>query len=656
MTNGREMTPPLVFSTPPHISNINTNERPPVNTTVFVATTPGNKPFAYRASSLTIPTPMISPAFIEANYKILKSILRDRQRQICNKGKEAEPEGISRVTDLQKLEERKMEVHNIKQREGESVRAFATRYTYDTLLILGLHEDQRIFGFVHGLRTRNLIEHLSIDLPSTYTGLMEKTYTWIEAREVATNGALNDRRDNFERLLSRLSKSPRKIFAIEKVARSFEQPPRMLGNRQSRDMSKYCYFYEDHGHDTNDYRQLRSQIKEAMKSSQLSHLVKGIKKERETTSDNQRGEKKEKITTPAEAPILMINKEEACIRNNISKSPTIEGMEITFVPVTKGSNSSTPVVIKAKIFIRKTYIQASKVDSQVLLVGFLGGKSQAIGEVLLEITIGDTPLSRSETLNFVIVRSNSPYNMLLGRTIMPKIGLRKKNTKLEETKPNYEWKLYTDEASCSDSSGAGLMLIDPKAPPKINTAIKEIYEGSYGFNTVPHSMVVMITKQAYYWPSMHKDFARIIQDCEKCKEQSAVRKGEEIKTITARNAWSSSHWGISILGPLPTAPGEYVVCRLGVPQIISSKDDKHFKEGIFRDLCRGLKITQSLSPITEHMEIISRIEKQLTRRQRGWVDDLPQYDALPRSWLFDLESLKDIVFVLGEYLERLGEG
>ncbi|GJS53924.1 MAK10-like protein [Tanacetum coccineum] len=55
----------------------------------------------------------------------------------------------------------------------------------------GLHEEQRIFGFVHGLRTRNLVEHLSTDLQSTYKGLMEKTYTWIEAREVATNGTKN---------------------------------------------------------------------------------------------------------------------------------------------------------------------------------------------------------------------------------------------------------------------------------------------------------------------------------------------------------------------------------------------------------------------------------------------------------------------------------
>ncbi|GJW25436.1 hypothetical protein Tco_0039247 [Tanacetum coccineum] len=285
-------------------------------------------------------------------------------------------------------------LHSIQQREGESVRAFATRYTDDTLQILGLHEDQHISGFVHGLRTRNLVKHLSTDLLSTYKGLMEKTYTWIEAREVATNRAPNDQRDNSE--------------------------------RRSRDMYKYCYFHEDHGYDTNDCRQLKSQIEEVVKSGQLSHLVNRIKKERAKTSDSQRGEKKEKSTTPPEAPILMINQEEACTRNNTSKSPTFEGREITFPQVTKGSNSSAPVVIKAKIFGRevgrvhmdsgssceviyehcflklKPSIQASKVDSQVPLVGFLGKKSWAIGEVLLEITIGDTPLSRKETLNFII--------------------------------------------------------------------------------------------------------------------------------------------------------------------------------------------------------------------------------------------------------------
>nr|GEY44596.1 putative reverse transcriptase domain-containing protein [Tanacetum cinerariifolium] len=81
-----------------------------------------------------------------------------------------------------------------------------------------------------------------------------------------------------------LSKSPREILTTEKVARSFKQPPHMFGSRRSRDMSKYCHFHEYHMHETNDCRQLRRQIEEAVKSGQLSHLVKGIKKERAIAS------------------------------------------------------------------------------------------------------------------------------------------------------------------------------------------------------------------------------------------------------------------------------------------------------------------------------------------------------------------------------------
>ncbi|GJY78823.1 reverse transcriptase domain-containing protein [Tanacetum coccineum] len=88
----------------------------------------------------------------------------------------------SHFSQQKKFTKTHLAVQNIKQREGESTRAFITRYTDDTLQILGLHEEQRISGFVHGLRMRILVEHLSTDLPSTYKGLMEKTYTWVEAR------------------------------------------------------------------------------------------------------------------------------------------------------------------------------------------------------------------------------------------------------------------------------------------------------------------------------------------------------------------------------------------------------------------------------------------------------------------------------------------
>nr|GEU34302.1 reverse transcriptase domain-containing protein [Tanacetum cinerariifolium] len=62
-------------------------------------------PFAYRASTSTDPTPMISLTFVEANYEILESLLRDRRRQTRNKDLLTELEYFSEDYD----EEREME-------------------------------------------------------------------------------------------------------------------------------------------------------------------------------------------------------------------------------------------------------------------------------------------------------------------------------------------------------------------------------------------------------------------------------------------------------------------------------------------------------------------------------------------------------------------
>ncbi|GJV16597.1 reverse transcriptase domain-containing protein [Tanacetum coccineum] len=106
----------------------------------------------------------------------------------------------SHFSQQKKFTKTHLVVHNIKQRDGESTMAFVTRYNDDTLQILGLHVEQRISIFVHRLKIRSLVEFLSTDLPTTYKGLMEKTYTWIEAKEVATNGASNNIKEGFDKI------------------------------------------------------------------------------------------------------------------------------------------------------------------------------------------------------------------------------------------------------------------------------------------------------------------------------------------------------------------------------------------------------------------------------------------------------------------------
>ncbi|GKE34447.1 hypothetical protein Tco_1453769, partial [Tanacetum coccineum] len=84
MTSGREITPPPSFSAIP------------ITTTMFAVTTPENTPMAYRASTSANPNPVISLAFVEANYEALESLLRDRRERIVG-FEGAQSRGESRV-------------------------------------------------------------------------------------------------------------------------------------------------------------------------------------------------------------------------------------------------------------------------------------------------------------------------------------------------------------------------------------------------------------------------------------------------------------------------------------------------------------------------------------------------------------------------------
>nr|GEW61906.1 hypothetical protein [Tanacetum cinerariifolium] len=305
------MTPPPGFSTSPQIPNNTTSEISPMKTTVFAATTPENMSFAYSASTSTSTntnhminlrteleyfsedydkeremelrpepnreaTPTLWPRSpmvrrqrervvgfkkalnregsrrgrnIEACH-MLTYTLKDSARIWWNSQKTGsilkyenlKAKFLSHFSQQKKFTKTHLAVHNIKHREGESTRAFITRYTNDTLQILGLHEEQRIFGFSHGLRTRSLVK------------------------------------ENFK----------------------------------------------DQGNP------------------------------RGTITEDRR---------------------------------------------------------------------ASKVDSKVPLIGFSKEKSWSIGKIPLEITPGDLPLTKKKTLNFMIVKSDSPYNMLLGRTAVQKMEI-----------------------------------------------------------------------------------------------------------------------------------------------------------------------------------------------------------------------------------------
>ncbi|GKA93294.1 hypothetical protein Tco_0815280, partial [Tanacetum coccineum] len=110
------MTSPPGFLTLIPIPGPNTNELTPITTSVFIANTPENTPLTHYASTSANPNPMISPAFIEANYEVLTSLLRERRKQIHNEDLQTELEYFS-----EEQRERVVEFEEAPNREGDRV-------------------------------------------------------------------------------------------------------------------------------------------------------------------------------------------------------------------------------------------------------------------------------------------------------------------------------------------------------------------------------------------------------------------------------------------------------------------------------------------------------------------------------------------------------
>ncbi|GJU04938.1 hypothetical protein Tco_1121368 [Tanacetum coccineum] len=76
-----------------------------------------------------------------------------------------------------------------------------------------------------------------------------------------------------------LIKSPTEIFATTEGKSVLWPPPKMFTPTNKRDITKYCEFHKDHGHDTNDCIDLRKEIEICVRNGRLSHLVRGAKTE-----------------------------------------------------------------------------------------------------------------------------------------------------------------------------------------------------------------------------------------------------------------------------------------------------------------------------------------------------------------------------------------
>ncbi|GJT20116.1 reverse transcriptase domain-containing protein [Tanacetum coccineum] len=326
-----------------------------------------------------------------------------------------------------------VEIQNIKQRDGETIKDFMEWFKVETGRMKGAPECMRIFGFMHGVNNPELTKRLNEHVPKTMEEIMTVTTAFIRGEAAATSKKKGH--------LPWKSQDQSKRHASEQKSDFRGQSREGRGSNKftpSPERPKKSSWPKHERHSTDECMQLKKQIKELVRAGKLSHLKKEIKQGRDQTKNR----KKEAPTKDKSLAIYMIQPWQRMTRQKLTQSFAL-GSEITFPPLANSminhDGIEGPLVIEAEIgghMIHHMYIDGGSsmevlyehcfnqlqpeiknqmVPIMISLIGFSGETIWPLGQLKLLVTIGDAYHSTRAWINFIIVRSISPYNGIIGR-------------------------------------------------------------------------------------------------------------------------------------------------------------------------------------------------------------------------------------------------
>nr|GEV25833.1 hypothetical protein [Tanacetum cinerariifolium] len=299
-----------------------------------------------------------------------------------------------------------VEIRNIKQKDGETIKDFMERFKVETGHMKGALECMRIFRFIDGVNNPELTKRLNEHVPKTMEEMMITTTAFIRGEAAA---------------------------ASEKKGK-FQPPPPMVTPLEKISKNNCCDFHNDKGHSTDECMQLKKQIEELIRAGKLSHLIKKIKHGR----DQSKVGKKETPAKDKPTAIYMIQSWQRMTRQKVNHS--FERVkEIMFPSLATSSGTEGPLFIEEKIYghmIHRMYVDGGSsmevlyehcfnrlrpevknqmVPTSISLTGFSEVTIWPLGQLSLLVTIGYGDHSTRAWMNFMIVRSLSPYNGIIGR-------------------------------------------------------------------------------------------------------------------------------------------------------------------------------------------------------------------------------------------------
>ncbi len=140
--------------------------------------------------------------------------------------------------------------------------SYLTKFNKETLLVDGVDDKVVLKAFIFGLQSGDFLFLVYKDPPTSMSEMMYEAQRYMNGEE-----ALQARRGSNERLnhFTPLNAPVDHIFMQIRDNPTLKWLGKLMTNPDRRAKDKYCHFYRDHGHNTENCYNLKRQIEELIK-------------------------------------------------------------------------------------------------------------------------------------------------------------------------------------------------------------------------------------------------------------------------------------------------------------------------------------------------------------------------------------------------------
>ncbi|GAV59925.1 LOW QUALITY PROTEIN: hypothetical protein CFOL_v3_03456, partial [Cephalotus follicularis] len=207
-------------------------------------------------------------------------------------------------------------------------------------------------------------------------------------------------------------------------------PEKMRSPVEKRDLEKYRQYHRDHGHDTEECRQLKNQIEDMI---QKGHLCKGVihtiyegvvsggdhKNARKAYGRQslavQQVHHSKRLKSGGDEEVISFSEvdyEGVRLPHDDPVVVTLMVELFTMKRILIDSGSSSDILYKHAFDLRILVDQLKPVNTP--LVGFAGEMVHPLGSIDLSVVTGTAPC-QTQVMTFLVVDTPSPYNAIIGR-------------------------------------------------------------------------------------------------------------------------------------------------------------------------------------------------------------------------------------------------